>query len=108
MASHDDYMAAPYVKIIKRLEAERDELLALARRALDALDAEKEPDHERGYDKAVEALLAMFGKRPVQLLGENVPLDKLPPNDALSYDALNEAGGYGATVDDLGSGDGSE
>ncbi len=40
-------------------------LHGLARQALDALDAEKEPDHERGYDKAIGALLAMLGKTAV-------------------------------------------
>lgn len=67
----------------EKAEAERDRLLALARQALDALDAEKEPDHERGYDKAVDVLLAMLGRRLTPIAGENVALKDLPLSDEM-------------------------
>jgi hypothetical protein len=59
-------------------------LRALARQALDALDAEKEPNHERGYDRAIDALMAMLGQRLTPITGENVRLDKLPLSDEMS------------------------
>lgn len=59
------------------LEAELKRIKGLARVALDALNAELEPDYEVGHDKAVDALLAIYNKRPAVIDGRAVTLEEL-------------------------------
>ncbi len=78
-AQHDAIARVARERAVREIER----LRTLARQALDALDAEKEPDHERGYGKAIDALLAMLGQRSTPIVGENVALKDLPLSDEM-------------------------
>lgn len=71
---------------IKLTTSEREvkRLRGLAQDVLDALNAEKNPDFEVGYAKALVAALAMLGKRPEPVTGRMVPIHEIPLRPAMT------------------------
>lgn len=65
-----------------RRESENARLRRLIQVALDALDAEKTPHYEVGYDRAFRALReALDGRAPREIPGSEVTLDQIKEAD---------------------------